>query len=70
MFWLTVPGDTVYHGREGRVTELEVGWSHCIHSHDTKSKQEVGKGSETSKPGQHDLLPLAGLHFLKVPQLS
>lgn len=48
--------------------EQEAGFSHCFHTKEADSEQEVGQGFKVARTVPIDPLPPARLYFLKVLQ--
>lgn len=59
-------GLLVHDGKKSVTSGMTGCWSHCIHTQEAESEQDVGWGYRSLRPTPRDPLPPANLHLLKV----
>lgn len=57
-------------GAGGLAGSEEAKWSHFIHTVEAEREEKGRLGYKTSDPNPSDILPLAKLHILKLPEPS
>lgn len=66
--YFIMAGNDMASGREGMVSGVRAGWSHCIHTLEAENERKWAR-QYTPRPAPPDPLCSTSLYLLKVPQL-